>query len=645
MAETEKPEVDPREAALIRRFQMRLESAIEDAKPRLKRNTELARYVRGVQGIETDAGTEALRDPEEVRANLILGIMQTLVPLYYAKDPEIDVTPEEQVEDTSYGALATFCTTLQIVLNRLFVRDGKLKKRITRAIPSAMTNGVAWIKATYQRDYWTDPLIKNRLADAQDNLARIRSLTDGIERAEGDTEAKEAELTQQIEALQGQMEVLVEEGLVLDFVADADILILDEGLTTFSEYPQARAIAHQIFMTCGDFEERFGKKPTGSKYADKREAAKDQPGGSKRNREQFVRVFEIWDRASQTIYTLEFGAKEWARDPYRPERMGRRWYPFFALYWNEVDGQFAPLSDVEQWTGLADEYNRMRTQLAQARIENRPGFAYRKGGALTDEDVQNIANRRGRQFVGVSTNGSNAPLAGELVPFPAVPIDPAGYDTTPVLRDFEQTSGASDASRSSIQKAKTATEAEIQAMGMQSRTAYRQDTIEDFIGEMAEYAAQIFLQELTPPQVERIAGPGYVWPSLPRDEVFDLVAVRIRGGSTGKPNRHQEREAWVQLSPMLLQMIDKVLMLRQAGLNDQAEGVIEMLRETLARFDERLDIEKFFPPLPMMAAPGMAPGALPGALPPEGMPEGDPLLAAAGIPTPAGLPAETPVGA
>jgi len=634
----EQPKDDPRARALIARFQSAIETATEDNEPRRKRNKELAKYVRGVQGLED----ETRRDPDEVRANLILGIMQTLVPLYYAKDPEIDVGPEEQVIDQSYEALTTFCTTLQIVLNRLFIRDAKLKKRITRAIPSAMTNGVAWLKVTYQRDYFNDPIIANRIQDAQDNLARIRSLTDQVEKAEGDTEAKEAELEQQLAALEQQVEVLVEEGIVIDFIADDDIFILDESLTTFSEYQQARAIGHRIWMTTADFEDRFGKKPTGAKYGDKRTEKKDQTT-KRRDRQQFVQVFEIWDRTSQTIYTVEFGAKEWAREPYRPERVGRRWYPFFGLYWNEVDGQFYPLSDVEQWTGLQDEYNRMRTQLAQARTDNRPGFAYRKGGALTDEDVHNIANRGGRQYVGVTTNGSNAPLQGELVPFPPVPIDPNAYDTTPVLRDFEQTSGASDASRSAIQKAKTATEAEIQAMGMQSRTAFRQDVLEDLINEMAGYAAEIFLHELAPAQVERIAGPGYVWPTLPRDEIVDMVSIRIRAGSTGKPNRNREREAWVQLSPMLLQMIDKVLMLRQQGLNDQAEGIIEMLRETMKRFDERLDIEKYFPPLPPMPA-------MPGAMPPEGMPPEaleDPALAEmmAGAQLPAGLPAQLPVGA
>lgn len=626
MNEQARPEVDPRELALIRRFQSSLEIAIEDGKRRRDRIGELERYVRGTQDQRDDYDPQATRD-DAVRANLILGIIQTLVPLYYAKDPEIDVAPEEQVVDQSYAAMETFCTTLRIVLNRLFVRDGALKKRVTRAIPSAMTAGVAWLKLAYQRDYWQDPIILNRIADAQDNLARIQSLGENIDERQ-DSEAREAELAHQIEALQGQVEVLLEEGLVIDFVPDADILVLDESLTTFSEYPQARAIAHRIVMTVSDFEDRFGKKPTGAKYADKRQAKDNKSGGGKRDREQFVMVYEIWDRRAQTVYTIEFGAKEWAREPYRLERNGRRFYPFFAIFWNEVDGAFYPVPDVEQWTGLQDEYNAMRTQLADARREGRPGFVYRKGGTLTDEDLSNIANRPSGGLVGVTTSGVDTPLGNELVAYPAAKIDPVAYDATPVLRDIEQVSGASDASRASIQKAKTATEAEIQAQGMQSRTSFRQDMLEGYLTEMAEYAAQILLQELAEPMVERIAGPGYVWPTLPKDDIFDLIKVEIRAGSLGKPNRMQEREQWVQLAPQLISFMQQVLAFRQAGLNEQAEGVIELLRETLKRFDERIDIGKFFPPLPMLPQiPGM-----PGSVPPGVADQ------------PAGVPAELPVG-
>ena len=85
--------------------------------------------------------------------------------------------------------------------------------------------------------------------------------------------------------------------------------------------------------------------------------------------------------------------------------------------------------------------------------------------------------------------------------------------------------------------------------------------------------------------------------------------------------------------------MQQVIQFRQAGLNDQAEGVIELLRETLKRFDERIDIGKFFPPLPPLQ-PQMP--QIPGAMLPQAPDQMPPEMA---VQPPAGLPAELPVGA
>ena len=69
-----------------------------------------------------------------------------------------------------------FCKTLQSVVSRKFVKEGKLKKRAKSAIRSAMTTAVGWAKVSWQKDVRTDPLIDNRINDTQDNLQRIQYL-------------------------------------------------------------------------------------------------------------------------------------------------------------------------------------------------------------------------------------------------------------------------------------------------------------------------------------------------------------------------------------------------------------------------------------------------------------------------------------
>jgi hypothetical protein len=158
---------------------------------------------------------------------------------------------------------------------------------------------------------------------------------------------------------------------------------------------------------------------------------------------------------------------------------------------------------------------------------------------------------------------------------------------------------------------KIATEAEIMAQGLQTRMAERQDVVEDWISEMAQYAAELCLQEMTLEDVQRIAGKGAVWPQMTKDQVFDLVQIEIRAGSTGKPNRAKEREQWVQMLPQIKDAVTQVAQLRAAGQDDMATTIIKLMEETLRRFDERLDIESFIPPAKAHEPDGQQPPQIP----------------------------------
>lgn len=624
----------PGETALVRRFNQLVRRHDEERSGPRKETKLLRQYARNKQYTE---GLDSLSRPDEVRVNLILSILNTLIPLYYAKDPEIESSPDEQVIDDDYGALKNFCKTVEIVLNRMFIRETRLKWKIRRGIMSSMIGGLCWLKVSYQRTFREDPEIRGRLNDAQDNLARLEALTNDVEE-EPSNEAKKEELKQQILSLQSSTEVQVSHGLVIDFIPEEDVLILDDSLVTFSDYPNARMIAHRIWMTAEDYKERFGHDPEGTKYTQK---DADRPDATDpKSKTQFVQVIEAWRLEDQLIYTWALGSPRWAREPYTMPNQPRRWYPFFALYWNEVDGQLYPVSDVAQWVGLQDEYNSMRTQLKQAREENVPGFVANGGGNLTEDDINRIENRGGKRIVVVTGQGGVNPLKDELVPYPSFQIDPVAYDGSMVQRDLEQTSGASDSSRAAINKAKTATEAEIQAQGMNNRTSYRQDMVEDIVGDMAEFCAFLLMKELTIEDVQKIAGKGAVWPTESVDDAFELIRVRIRAGSTGKPNKAQERDALVQVMPQLTAIIDKVYMLRMQGQVQEAEGYLEVARLLLQAFDTRIDRAAFFPPAPPMptpmapglpapggAMPGSAPG-MPGMMPPQGM------LPGAGMPPP-----------
>ena len=533
--------------------------------------------------------------PGLVRTNLIYSTLATLLPYIYAKNPDISVSPSETVEPGQYKAIRAFGKTLEIVLRRTVVLDGKLKKRTKAILRSVLTTGVGWLKVAYQREYRKDPIIQGRIADAQDNIARVEMLMRKVKESgesAGEHDAHRSELQQQLMALEQQVEVTASEGIVIDRVLTEDIFVLDDSLKDFDTYSQARAMGHRVWFTKDLYEETFGGEPPKDATSYKQPKDDDgSPGADKH--ENWYAVFEIWDRVSQTVYTKCDGSVTWCRPPYQPQS-GERWYPFFGLAYNLIDGQFEPLPDVILLKELQDEYNTTRTNFADHRKENLPGVVVRKGGGLTEGDIERIANRKINEIIAVEGD-PNRPISDDLQEIRGAQIDPAVYDVSAIRNDMDLMAGLTDASRSNLTIAKTLGEAEIMKESMMSRTAERQDMNEDFMQEICQFSAEILMLELTEPQVLRIAGPGATWPKMSREDIFDMVRIDIRAGSTGKPNKQNERQQWIEFMPTFQDMALKVIEMRQAGNMDLANAMTEMMKETLRRFDERLDIETFIP--------------------------------------------------
>jgi hypothetical protein len=540
-----------------------------------------------------------------VRTNLIYANQSTIVPNVYAKNPEIAVSPSRSVSPATYRTVKQFAQTLDIVLSRMFIEDTQLKQRMRAALYSTYNTGEAWLKMIYQRDYASDPIIKSRIHDAQDNLRTLEWMLRRSKHVDDsrDTELAKAELLTMIEALEAQVEVVVAEGLVIDGIQSDDIMVLDRTLTFFDSYAQADAIDHMIWMTKEDYEQLTGvewPKEGAPTIHHERKLQPDSTGatpGSVKDREtaELVCVHEIWQLKSNTVYTFAEGGCQWAREPYQPAKQPERWYPFYRLGWNFQDGSMNALPDVSLQKELQDEYNRTRTQWAEHRADSMPVRVVRGSGSLTQEDVDNIKNRKSRQIIVVSGKPGE-PLGQDLGEIPGIPMDPSVYDTNPIRGDMEMVAGRGDAAAGGIVEAKTATEAQIQQAGLMGRSDFRRDVTEDVLKEMAKAAAEICLQELTVEQVQYLAGQDAVWPMMAKEQVFALVNIDIRAGSTSKPNQAKEREQWQMLLPVIEQTITKIFELQMAGQLQLADVLRKLLKETLRKYDERLDLEELLGP-------------------------------------------------
>ena len=544
-----------------------------------------------------------------IKGNIIHATLQGLLPHIYAKNPEIRIRPHKYVEagSSEYRVADLFSATLETVLNES-LKKADLKKVAKQVIRSCMTSKIGIVKVTYQRDYYKDPLVSRQFNDAQDSLARLQS--DVRELMANDTYGGEKdELIEEVKetmlGLQDRVEVMQREGLNLGFVRPEDFR-MDTSLDTLQEYQSAQWMANVTWMTPSDVMDRFqiSKKEVEEFTIYRRTDAgilnrltRDDAvqANSTEDVNLAVAVWEYWDRTAQTVFTFAEGGKKWLKEPFHPNRLGEKFFPFFLLGLNWVDGQEWPISETELLLSLQDEYNTIRTQHSKHRELSAPFFVA-DASRVNYEDIEVFSNAAIGEIALINASGQNVNTVFQ----PAVPppMNPQVYDTAPLRTDMEWISGLGDAQRGGVNRAKTATEANIQQAGLATRIAEKVDQTEDWLKELGWFAAEILLQEIQPQKAMEIAGPQAFWPILNKQQLYDSVFIDIAAGSTGMPDTNEERMRWIELMPIIMQNIELVQQMRSFGVPDEFNPYVQLLEETFARFDERIDIAKFLPPMP-----------------------------------------------
>lgn len=570
--------------------------------------TAVARHEEAFKGFERNRVLLRGRDPEnpkdvskQIHTNLYFANLATMRPQVYAKDPEFAVRPKKSVPEQQLEIFKAFGETSELLLHQELVKGAGLKTKAKRTLTSTFTTAVGWWKLAWQEPEKPAVEVQSPIKDSQDNMERVEMARQELADPKPglNQDLAQAQLTQAEQGLQAQAEVKIARGPTLDFVLSEDIIILDESVREIADYKRARAIAHRIWMTRDQYRQAMGYECVkGTSYVERSGTMADAGGVSVDQKADLLQVFEIWDQDSNRIFTVCMGEEGFCKEPFTPDWTGRRWYPFFLLVFNEVDGFFYPPSDVELIRPLVEEYNENRNDQVQDRRGSRPIVVVRKGGSLTPNDIERLKNRGGDEIIMVEGVGGR-PLSDDLWMGSMSKLDPMSYDTSPARSDIEQLLGGGDASRGTVMKAKTATEAEILARGLRSRSAERTDIMEDLLTEAGTYCLEMMLRKLSPEDVKKIAGESAVWPQMTADEVFESVSVEVQGGSTGKPDQLQEQDRWTKLLPVIQEAMAKVAELRATpGGAQQADAIIALVKETLRRFEERLDIEALMPAAP-----------------------------------------------
>lgn len=463
------------------------------------------------------------------------------------------------------------------------------KRGMKQVVRRASTTGVGYVELGFQREMGSRPGLTEQLADARARLDHLRVLAEQL--AEGDfddTSSEIAELEFSIQALETEPDVVLREGLVVDFPLSTKV-IPDRLCKALDGFIGARHLTLEYTYTVQEVREIFGVDVSGSYTSYNLSAGGTREIGAndvldddyewsppEHKKDGMVCVWKHYDKKTGLVYYVADGHGEFLREPAPPEVFVEDFWPVYALTFNAVESEdeLFPPSDVSLMLDMQREHNRSRQGMREHRLAARPRWVAANGAFGSEEDPMVLKNLK--PFELAMLNMDPTVKLGDILQAVPVPgVDPNLYETGQFFADTQVVVGTQEAVMGGVAKA-TATESAIAANAMTSSDGSSIDDLDSFLSVIARASGQILQREMSEEQVRQIVGPGAVWPTMTLEEIAGEIHLEVAAGSTGKPNQAVEINNWKQMLPLLIQMgsIDPVW----------------LARETLRRLDDKMDL-------------------------------------------------------
>lgn len=504
----------------------------------------------------------------------------------------------------------------------------RAKTQFKQAVRRAITCAVSYVRLDYQRVTGPNPVLQTRIADSQQQVEHLNALMkEAAERGDGEAceghKAQKAEMDAMIADFQSKPDLIFREGPVLDFPASTSV-IFSKSTRALVGWIGTTWLAVETIIPVKRVEEIFGvdlKKDDFTAYSPTGKAMASGGSGSTEKEEQLACVWVRYDQASGLEYWLCDGYKKFLREPAAPNVKVEGFFPIWPLVFNEIESEDDPVpnSDVRLMVHQAREHNRSQEALRQHRRANAP-FSVAAKGAFSPEDVDKIKTRAPHEVVELDEMAEGGKISDKVQAWPTAPLDPALYDSTPVLRDTQLVVGSQQAQMGATSDS-TATEASIAAESSAKGASSNTDDLDDLLTEVGRAMFSVMLQEMDAGYVKELVGPGAVWPEMAREDIEKEIYMEVLAGSSGRPNQAQEIAQLERATPLLLQT---------PGVNPAwiARKVVQTIDRAADLEDALLDgvpsLSAINALMQTPAAPaGPAGNAPPGAPPPSG-PEDDP---------------------
>jgi len=444
----------------------------------------------------------------------------------------------------------------------------KLKPSMKAMVRRAKTCGVAYLKLGFQRLYAElSPDETAELSDARNKLGEFQRRMQDLVDDQLEPEKEKYELEKLIEELENKENLILREGPLFMFPRATEIIIdprcrqlvgfIGAGWIAreFHKSPDEVQKIYQVDLKKGGFtpfkENGAGRLAEYHRASDSDDTTR---GVDNKDGAGLVCVWEVENKDLGQVFTIADGYKGFLKPCSEPDYWMEGFWSVFAITFNasEDEDHLYPLSDVHQLRHVQSEYNRSREYRRLHREANKPKYMVLKG-RLSNEDLEKLANHTTNAVLELEGMVPGEKIENLIQNFKPIGLDPALYETNSEMEDVLRTVGAQEANIGGASGG-TATESSIAEGSRMTSLSSNVDDLDEFLQDVATATGQLMLKELSKETVLEIAGPGAVWPELNRDQIVKETLLRVKAGSSGRPNKAADLANMERGMPYILQL-------------------------------------------------------------------------------------------
>ena len=391
-------------------------------------------------------------------------------------------------------------------------------------------------------------------------------------------------------------------GLPIDFVQPEDIRF-DWTITRPEDFWRSKRVQHRVYMDYDEAVAKYNLTPEEAKTlptvgASNNAGTVGSEDASSRDDQlsakQICKQVELWECHDRQLNYVCVYAKGMSRflAKYTPRVVWRMWFPFIPFLFNRTTGRVIGVSSVTMQRPAQEEVNQMRSLDRHAKKASFPRILVKKG-AFGKGEARKYKNAMPYEVIELDMPEELNQAVKETA---MAPYNPQLTDSSRAEMDLQRMAGISLVAGGSVGVSNSATETATAQQGTDALMDYRRGTLEDLYVDTTTCLLDMAHTVFPEANVKALAGPGAFWPPMGREMMWRNMSLRIRAGSTGKPETKQRQE----------EILTLVQIATGLGLAPKSPQIMDEITREMGRYGWAGRMFQIAPP--QMAGPGGPPG-------------------------------------